>query len=146
MKKIGLYVFCVTFLFLVNINVKANSIGIVNINNNMVNIIEPLVNENKTNGTSVCDGLLGDPVDSNCPAYWLQEILDIMKYIAIVALLVLVVTDFLNALTQNDKDAIKKASNKALKRFIYCVLLFFVPIIVKILLTWFGWYSNCGIG
>ena len=66
-----------------------------------------------------------------------------MKYVAIIALLVLVISDFLKALVENDKDALKKAGTKALKRFIYCVILFFVPTIVEIIMNWFGVYSNC---
>ena len=67
---------------------------------------------------------LGDPTNSQYPAYWLQEILNIMRYVAIVALLVLV----------------------TIKRFIYCVILFFVPIIVNFIMNLFGVYGSCGIG
>ena len=81
---------------------------------------------------------LGDPTNSQYPAYWLQEILNIMRYVAIVALLVLVTTDFVKAVARNDKDA--------LKRFIYCVILFFVPIIVNFIMNLFGVYGSCGIG
>lgn len=89
---------------------------------------------------------LGNPEDSQYPAFWLQEALNIMRYIAIVALLVLVTIDFVKAVASNDKDALKKAGSTAIKRFIYCVLLFFVPIIVKIIMTMFGAYGSCGIG
>ena len=89
---------------------------------------------------------LGDPTNSQYPAYWLQEALNIMRYIAIVALLVLVTIDFVKAVASNDKDALKKAGSTAIKRFIYCVLLFFVPIVIKIVMTMFGVYSSCGIG
>lgn len=89
---------------------------------------------------------LGNPEDSQYPAYWLQEALNIMRYIAIVALLVLVTIDFVKAVASNDKDALKKAGSTAIKRFIYCVLLFFVPIVIKIIMTMFGAYGSCGIG
>ena len=46
----------------------------------------------------------------------------------------------------NDKDALKKASNTAIKRFIYCILLFFTPMIVEFLMSLFGAYGTCGIG
>ena len=46
----------------------------------------------------------------------------------------------------NDKDALKKAGSRALKRFIYCVLLFFLPTIVSLIMTMFGAYGTCGIG
>lgn len=44
------------------------------------------------------------------------------------------------------KNALKKAGNKALKRFIYCVLLFFLPTIISLIMTMFGAYGTCGIG
>ena len=69
-----------------------------------------------------------------------------MKYVAIVALLVLVTTDFVKAVASNDKDALKKAGTTAIKRFIYCVLLFFLPSIISLLMTLFGAYGTCGIG
>lgn len=61
-------------------------------------------------------------------------------------LLVLVISDFFKAIVENDKDALKKAGNKALKRFIYCVLLFFLPTIISLIMTMFGAYGTCGIG
>ena len=134
--KLGFFSITFLFLFLVGINVKASTIDTMNINNNMVFVAAD--NEQ-------CPAF-GDPDNINDPAHWMQEALDIMKYAAIVALLVLVTADFLSAMTQNDKDAIKKASSKAIKRFIYCVLLFFLPIVVKLIMTLFGVYGTCGIG
>ena len=65
--------------------------------------------------------------------------------IGIIALLVLTTLDFIKALAQNDKDALKKASNTAIKRFIYCILLFFTPMIVEFLMSLFGAYGTCGV-
>lgn len=96
--------------------------------------------------SDTCDSIFGDPGCDKCPAYWMQWILNLMKYIAIIALLVLVVVDFLKAMVQNDKDAIKKAGMNAAKRFIFCVLIFFLPIIVEFIMSLFGAYGTCGIG
>lgn len=93
-----------------------------------------------------CDSLLGDPSDEGDPAYWLQLIFNAMKYFAIIALFALVTLDFFKALVADDKDAIKKAGQKAAKRLIYCVLVFFLPIIVEFLMTMMGLYGTCGIG
>ena len=76
----------------------------------------------------------------------MQWILNVMKYIAIVALLALVTMDFFKALVSNDKDALKKAGSTAAKRFIYCVMIFFLPIIVDLIMSLFGAYGTCGIG
>lgn len=91
-----------------------------------------------------CDTLLGSSDSKDYPMFWIVKGLDLIKYIAIIALLVLVTMDFLSALVQNDKDALKKAGTKAIKRFIYCVILFFVPTIVTLITDLFG-ISGCDV-
>lgn len=126
------------FLFLININVGASVLEKINVKNDLVRVVVSAENEN-------CPAF-GDPNIETDPAYWIQWILNLMKYMAIIALLVLVISDFLKALVENDKDALKKAGSKALKRFIYCVLLFFLPTIISLIMTMFGAYGTCGIG
>ena len=93
-----------------------------------------------------CESIFGDPEDSQYPAYWMQWILNIMKYVAIAALLILSTFDFIKALVSNDKDALKKAGMTTAKRFIFVVILFFLPIIVDFIMRLFGAYGTCGIG
>ena len=76
----------------------------------------------------------------------MQWILNIIKYVAIAALLVLSTVDFIKALVSNDKDAIKKATMTTAKRFIFVVILFFLPIVVDFIMRLFGAYGTCGIG
>ncbi len=136
---------CFTFLFFFSFNIKnVNALSykndelieIMNVNNYGVTPAEE----------STCTSYLGSVDNPEEPAYWLQYILNLMKYAAIIALFVLVTFDFMKAIVENDKDAIKKAGQKAIKRFIYCVLIFFLPIIVEFLMELFGIYENCGIG
>lgn len=126
------------FLFLININVRASVLEKINVKNDLVRVVVSAENEN-------CPAFGGPNIETD-PAYWIQWILNLMKYMAIIALLVLVISDFLKALVENDKDALKKAGSKALKRFIYCVLLFFLPTIISLIMTMFGAYGTCGIG
>ena len=97
-----------------------------------------------------CENIFGE-VDENgdfAPetlGYWLKWILDIIKYIAIVALIVLSSVDFFKAMISNDKDAMKKAQSTTIKRFIYAILIFFLPIIIEILMKQFGVTGTCGI-
>ncbi len=95
-----------------------------------------------------CKSLLGDPKEKQYLAYWLQFSLNIMKYIAIVALLVLSTADFLKAVVEEDKDALRKVLIKTGKRFLYCIMIFFLPIIINTLLHILGIYDNgtCEIG
>lgn len=99
-----------------------------------------------TGELSTCDSIFGDKTDFQDPAYWIQWCLNLIKYLAIGALLLLTTMDFFKALVQNDKDALKKAGVTAAKRFIYCVLIFFLPIIVDFIMSLFGAYGTCGIG
>ena len=126
-KKIGSVLIFILFSFSFMINASASVLDKVT-----------LINEQ-------CPAF-GDPNVNGTPAYWMQQALEIMKYIAIVALLVLSTLDFIKALAQNDKDALKKAGNTTVKRFIYCVLLFFAPMIVEFMMSLFGAYGTCGIG
>ena len=96
-------------------------------------------------GSGKCQAILGDPEDVDCPAYWLQWVLDIMKYIAIAALIVLSMVDFIKATVSNDKDALKKAGVTATKRFFFAVILFFLPILIDYIMSLFGAYGTCGI-
>lgn len=133
LKKILLL--CTAFLFLFSFSINVNA---------------SVIKNDFTRNIVVAAGdrcpALGNPSNSQYPAFWLQEILNIMKYVAIVALLVLVTIDFVKAVASNDKDALKKAGTTAIKRFIYCVLLFFLPSIISLLMTLFGAYGTCGIG
>ena len=104
------------------------------------------VSDNMCGSNGECQSVFGDPNDIDCPAYWIQWVLDVMKYIAIAALLVLSTTDFIKALVANDKDALKKAGVSAAKRFIFCVLIFFLPILIDFVMELFGAYGTCGIG
>ena len=109
LKKILFLSITFLFLFSFSLNVNASVIE----NNNIV-VISSIKNDFTRNirmaeKKDTCEKILGDPehCDEKCPAYWIQWILDTMKYIAIVALLLLVTVDFLKAVVNNDKDALK---------------------------------------
>ncbi len=102
--------------------------------------------EETTNNTYTgmnCKALLGDPEDANYPAYWIQYSLNIMRYAAIIALLGFSTADFIKAIVAQDNDALQKAIQKTVKRAIYAVILFFVPMIVSFIMNLFGVYGTC---
>ncbi len=139
LKKLTFLSVTILFVFLTCSSVKASSLESIDVSNNAISVFQRLEEDS-------CASLLGDPESKEYPAYWIQWVLDIMKYAAVIALLVFVIMDFLKAITENDKEILKKVSVKAMKRFIYCVLIFFVPSFVKIVMTLFGAYGTCGIG
>lgn len=96
---------------------------------------------------SNCDSYLGNPLTPGKPAYYMQFIFNLMKYIAIILLFVLSIVDFAKAITAGKDDALKKASITAVKRLIIVVIIFFLPNLMKFLLTLLGAYSadTCGI-
>lgn len=72
--------------------------------------------------------------------------LNIFRFVAPILLLVFSSVDFLKATVNSDKDDLKKAGINLLKRLIICVVLFFVPTVINILLDVIG-NSNgtCGV-
>lgn len=93
-----------------------------------------------------CYGLLGSPDDANNPSYWLQKGLEVMRYAAIIALVGLSTADFIKAISAQDQDALKKAISTTLKRFIYAIIIFFVPVIAELIMNFFGVYGTCSLG
>ena len=83
-------------------------------------------------------GFLGDDEDdTEQPIYYVNRVIEIIKYAAIMCLLGFSIADFFKAIVSNDKDALKKAGTTTVKRFIYCVIIFFLPIIIDFLLDLF---------
>lgn len=100
----------------------------------------------------------GDKVEVNCEGIIGQEMLDflnkIFRWIQILApifVIIISTVDFAGAILQDDKDAMKKATSKLIKRLIIAVALFFIPLILSWLLEMFNDItgaasSTCGIG
>lgn len=84
---------------------------------------------NIENGNIGCTTTIQDIVDE----YW--------KYIMIlvpVGLIILITFDFVKAITSSSDDQLKKSSNDALKRTISTVILLMLPVLLKLVLGWFG--------
>lgn len=100
----------------------------------------------------------GDEVNKNCEGILGDELLEfinkIFGWIQIAAPIIVIVlggVEFAGAILQDDKDALKKALNKFIKRLIIAVALFFIPMILELLLKVFNevsgsFSSTCGIG
>ncbi len=102
--------------------------------------------------TKECSSYLGNPeynenVSTQSPAYYLQFIFNIMKYIAIIMLVVLTIVEYVKAVVAKNEDGIKKATQNTIKRVIIVVIIFLLPELIKFLLTVLGAYSpgTCGI-
>lgn len=81
----------------------------------------------------------------------INKVFDWIKIIAPILLIVFGSIDFAGAVIQNDNDALKKATNKFIKRAIAAVAVFFLPFIINLILGLPGVDSGleealCGIG
>lgn len=94
-----------------------------------------------------CYKLLGESGEPGTTAYYLQMIFNVMKYIAIVALIVLSTVDYFRAIVEQDPNAFSRINKTTFKRLACCVVLFFFPIILDIFLELIGvsGSSSCGI-
>ena len=95
--------------------------------------------------SAACNSLFGNPTVSGSVASYIQLALNIMKYLGIILCIVLTIADFAKAVFGEDKDMLKSLTKKGLTRLFYAVALFFLPIIVKTILTLVGIYDTCGI-
>ena len=64
------------------------------------------------------------------PAYYLQVVLNVIKYVGVIACIGFSIVDFFKELLSEDKDGYKKVVNKSLKRLVYAVIIFVLPILV----------------
>ena len=99
-----------------------------------------------------CEGLLGVPEKNESeriqtPAYYLQFVFNVMKYIAIILLFVLSIIDLVKAASLGKDDEIKKVGQNCVKRLIICIIIFFLPNLVEFLFKLMGIYGDptCGI-
>ncbi|MBO5095457.1 MAG: hypothetical protein J6B98_01090 [Bacilli bacterium] len=90
-----------------------------------------------------CAGFLGDKSDKSSPAYYLDLIMKIFKYAAVILALVLSVIEFLKATVSQDKDLLQKAIMSSVKRLVFAVIIFFLPIAINFFLGLIGAYSSC---
>lgn len=126
-----------------------NAIYLAEILSENVNSLVGIVNEafeiilkGATEYSQTCGSLFGSVENKGDPAYWIQLTLNVIRIAGIAALFLLSSMDFFKALVAQDNDAIKKASSTALKRFVYTIILFFLPILIKVLFTTIDWYGT----
>lgn len=80
-------------------------------------------------GTIQCDGDLKDLINK----YW--------KWVTIlspIALMILIIFDFIKAIVSSNEDQLKKSAQNALKRTIAVIVLLLLPFILETILGWFG--------
>lgn len=95
-----------------------------------------------------CSDLLGDVSSPNQPAYYLNLAFNIIKYLAIIILIVFTIMDFVKATASKDDDDLNKSAGRFVKRLIYAIIIFVLPTLVMLVMQWGGLVSDsvvCGI-
>ena len=85
-----------------------------------------------------CDGL---PSTAN----FLQDVFTFIRFFGPALAIILSIVEFVKADAAQDADAQAKAGKKTGWRIALAIALFFVPVIINTVFTWFGWYGTCGI-
>ena len=78
----------------------------------------------------------------------LDDVFSFIRILVPVVVVILTTIDYIGAILSSDDSKIKKANQKALKRFTIGIILFFLPYLLDLLFHLFGLYdlSRCGIG
>lgn len=133
--KIFLIIISMIFIFNTNtimVNAETNknvSIIVEDSFSNEEHLLEP---EN----LSGCNSIFGDPKEDNpaTPAYYLSFAFSIMRYAAIILLIVMTIMDFTSALAAQDNDVMRKSISKLGKRAVMCVIIFLLPTLIDFVL------------
>lgn len=72
----------------------------------------------------------------------LQNLFNLLKIIVPLLVIGLSIYDFIKAITAKDEKDLKKAFQKMAKRFIYAVILFFLPLLLNLILDLVGTNSS----
>lgn len=91
-----------------------------------------------------CKAVLGDVNDKESFAYYLQMIFNFVQFAGPILVIVLTTVDYFKAIF-GDEGNVKKVNKRTVTRLIAVVLLFFIPVFIKILLNLFDIVSDCGI-
>ena len=82
-------------------------------------------------GADDCQTLLGSPNDTGSPAYYLVFAFKVVRYVAIILLIVLSVIEFVTATASSDQESITKATKKTIRRFVLCIVIFALPTLLN---------------
>ena len=91
---------------------------------------------NKSGGSSygrITGGICDENLKAKIRKYW-----GWLTILTPIALIIFCTIDFVKAMSLSDGDAIKKSSSKAIKRTIAAIILFALPMLLKIIFTWAG--------
>ena len=88
--------------------------------------------------TGECDSYLGNVNTEGTPAYMLNFVFNVMKYIAIVLLFVFTIIELAKSVADGKDETRKKATQNIIKRLIIAIVIFFLPLLINFVLSLLG--------
>lgn len=89
-------------------------------------------------------GIFGDPDTPGHLAWYLQIVFNVIKFSGPVLAILLTIKDLLSLTAQDKMDGeMVKVGKRAIKRVIYAILIFVLPIILNVFLEFLGLYTVC---
>lgn len=128
-----------SFLFILLIFISI-FIGIKEVNANLIyEEKDYAINLLADGSEEVCESLLGENLKND-----LEQVLKIIRVAGPLIVVFLTSMEFIVAITGKDDDAIKKCTQKLMTRLILIVVLFFLPILLNLLLSFLdNKYTTC---
>ena len=149
MKKMSFLVLIILSSFFVSLNSRvyaSNNIYILKFAAD-VGEVDKDTNDTGTNMSTIsaqCTAF-GDPNNKDDFAYYLQSAFNVMKFAGILLAVIMTVKDLFTAIADQKDDALKKIGSKTIKRVLYAVIIFFLPIIINFAFSIIGLYGTCAI-
>jgi len=76
-------------------------------------------------------------------AYYLNQAFRFIQYLGPVLVIIYSTIEYIKVAATSDADLLKKTNKRTIIRMVFALLLFFIPMIIKIILNIVGFYGNC---
>ena len=149
MKKISFLLLIILSFFFVSLNSRVYASNNIYILKDAADVGETDKGTNDTGSnistTSAQCSAFGDPNNKDDFAYYLQSAFNIMKFAGVLVAIIMTVKDLFTAIADQKDDSLKKIGSKTVKRVIYAIIIFFLPIIINFAFNLVGLYGTCAI-
>lgn len=86
-----------------------------------------------------CDQIIGNGTF----AYYLNQAFRFIQYLGPVLVIIYSTIEYIKVAATSDADLLKKTNKRTIIRMVFALLLFLIPMIIKVILNIIGFYGNC---
>lgn len=86
-----------------------------------------------------CEQIIG----SGTFAYYLNQAFRFIQYLGPVLVIIYSTIEYIKVAATSDADLLKKTNKRTIIRLVFALLLFLIPVIIKVILNIIGFYGNC---